>query len=144
MAISHCGFLYLGYRESLFTWSRNHPTEGRISIRLDRALATNAWKSKFPRALVQHLPMSTSDHSMIAAHLPPSKTRLKRSRPPFCFKAMWLRDSRCAKIVEEAWMEGLYNPNGAPISNCLDNCRARLSARSSGTSVGRLQGWKRN
>ena len=78
MANSHCSFLYLGYRESLFTWSRNHPTEGRISIRLDRALATNAWKSKFPRALVQHLSMSTSDHSMIAVHLPPSKTQLKR------------------------------------------------------------------
>ena len=128
MANSHCGFLYLGYRESLFTWSRNHPTEGRISIRLDRALATNAWKSKFPRALVQHLPMSTSDHSMIAAHLPPSKTRLKRPRLPSRFEAMWLCDPRCAEIVEEVWMEGLYNPNGAPISNCLKSCRAQLSA----------------
>ena len=78
MAISHYGFMDLGYRGSPFTWSRNHPTEGRICIRLDRVLAIAAWKSKFPRALVQHLSMSTSDHSMIAAHLPPSKTRLKR------------------------------------------------------------------
>ncbi|XP_030938373.1 uncharacterized protein LOC115963506 [Quercus lobata] len=124
MAISHCGFLDLGYCGSPFTWSRNHPTEGRISIRLDRALATAAWKSKFTGVSVQHLSMSTSDHSMIAVHLPPSKTRLKRSRPPFCFEAMWLRDPRCAEIVEEAWMEGLYNPNGAP---SLESCRARLS-----------------
>ena len=30
MAISHYGFLDLGYRGSPFTWSQNHPTDGRI------------------------------------------------------------------------------------------------------------------
>ena len=43
-AISHCGFFDLGHRGSSFTWSRNHPREGRIHIHLDRAFATAAWK----------------------------------------------------------------------------------------------------
>ena len=127
MAISHCGFMDLGYRGSPFTWSQNHPTKGHICIRLDRVLAIASWKSKFPRASVQRLSMSNSDHSMIAAYFPPSKTQLKRPPLAFCFKAMWLRDPCCAEIVEEEWMEGLYNPNGAPISNCLESCRAWLS-----------------
>nr|POF16853.1 hypothetical protein CFP56_17421 [Quercus suber] len=117
-----------GYRGSPFTWSRNHPINGPTHIRLDRALATAAWKSQFPGASVQHLPMSTSDHSMIAVHLPTLKSRHKRHQPPFRFEAMWLRDSRCAEVVEEAWMEGLYKPDGAQITNCLDSCRAHLSA----------------
>ena len=41
---------------------------------------------------------------------------------------MWLRDPRCAKVVEDAWLEGLYKPDRAQITNCLDSCRARLSA----------------
>ena len=147
MAISHCGFLDLGYRGSPFTWSWNHPTKGRICIRLDRVLATAAWKSKFPRASVQHLSMSTLDHSMIAVHLPPFKTRLKWPRPPFCFEAMWLRDPRCVEIVDEAWMEGLYNPNGAQLATALKVVRLGYlygTKLSLGTSKGRLQGWKRN
>lgn len=128
MAISQCGFLDLGYCGSPFTWSRIHPTEGRICIRLDRALATVAWKSKFPRASVQHLSMSTLDHSMIAVSLPSSRTHYKRPRPPFRFEEMWLRDPCCAEVVEDAWMEGLCQPNGVQISNFLDSCRTRLVA----------------
>ena len=68
--IHHCGFTDLGYTGSPYTWSRNHPIEGRTYIRLDRALATMAWKSLFQGTTVQHIPMSTSDHSMLAVNLP--------------------------------------------------------------------------
>lgn len=65
---------------------------------------------------------------MIAIHLPTLKPRHKRHQPPFRFEAMWLRELRCAEVVEDAWMEGLYKPDGVQITNCLDSCRARLSA----------------
>ena len=65
---------------------------------------------------------------MIAVHLPTLKPRHKRHQPPFRFEAMWLRELRCAEVVEDAWMEGLYKPDGVQITNCLDSCRARLSA----------------
>ena len=41
---------------------------------------------------------------------------------------MWLKDPHCIEVVEEAWMEGLYRPEGAQISNCLASCRTRLFA----------------
>ena len=41
---------------------------------------------------------------------------------------MWLRDLRCAEVVQEAWMERLYKIEGTPITNCLDSCRARLTS----------------
>ena len=113
MAISHCRFLDLGYRGSPFTWSHNHPIDGPTYIRLDRALATAAWKSQFPGASVQHLTMSTSDHSMIAVYMPPLKPRHKHHQLPFYFEALRLRDPRCAEVVEDAWMEGLYKPDEA-------------------------------
>ena len=39
---------------------------------------------------------------------------------------MWLRDPRCSEVVQEAWQEGLYKPDGFPITNCLETCRDRL------------------
>ena len=72
--------------------------------------------------------MSTSDYSMLAVHWPTLRPCKPRYSPPFRFEAMWLCDPRCAVVVEEAWMEGLYKPEGSQITNCLDSCQSRLSA----------------
>ncbi|XP_030942097.1 uncharacterized protein LOC115967167 [Quercus lobata] len=124
-----CNFIDLGYHGSPFTWSRNHPTEGRIYIRLDKALANNAWKLVFPRSTVHHIPMSSSDHSMLSIRMQqPGPHRRPRSRPLFCFEAMWLQDPRCEEVVQEAWCEGLYKTEGVSIINCHASCRDRLLA----------------
>ena len=102
----------LGFFGSLFTWSRNHPTEGRIHIQLDRALANSAWKLLVPKAAVHHVSMSFSDHSMFAIRLNQPRSQQPRSKPLFRFEAMWLQDPRCAEIVQDAWHEGLYKPDG--------------------------------
>ena len=41
---------------------------------------------------------------------------------------MWLRDPRCAEVVEDSWREGLYKPDGHMMKNCLESCRDRLLA----------------
>ena len=40
---------------------------------------------------------------------------------------MWLKDPQCAEVVQEAWSEGLYKTVGVPITNYVDNCKARLA-----------------
>lgn len=45
----------------------------------------------------------------------------------FWFEAMWLRDSKCAEVVSEAWERGLLASSGCPLSNCLQACKEDLS-----------------
>ncbi|XP_075675072.1 uncharacterized protein LOC142644317 [Castanea sativa] len=125
--IHHCRFLDLGYIGSHFTWSRNHPIEGRIHIRLDRALATIGWCSLFPGTTVHHIPMSTSDHSLLSIRFRPPIASPRPLGRLFRFEAMWLRDPRCAEVVQDAWQDGLFKPDDAQITNCLDSCRERLT-----------------
>ena len=40
---------------------------------------------------------------------------------------MWLQDPRCADIVQEAWHEGHFKPDGSSITNCYASCRDRLT-----------------
>ncbi|XP_075670311.1 uncharacterized protein LOC142640104 [Castanea sativa] len=126
--IHHCGFTDMGYIGSPFTWSQDHPIHDRTYIHLDRALATIAWKSLFQNIVIQHVPTSTSDHSMLIVNLPLTRRRRPKPQPLFRFEAMLLRNPRYAKVVEEAWMEGLCKPKGTPITNCLDSCRAHFTS----------------
>ncbi|XP_075633826.1 uncharacterized protein LOC142606345 [Castanea sativa] len=125
--IHHCCFLDLGYIGSHFAWSRNHPIEGHIHIRLDRALATAGWCSLFPGTTVHHIPMSTSDHSLLSIRFRPPIARPRPLGQLFHFEVMWLRDPCCAEVVQEAWQDGLFKPDDAQIMNCLDSCRERLT-----------------
>lgn len=125
--IHHCNFIDLSCFGSPFTWSRNHPTEGRIHIRLDQALANTKWKSHFPNAIVHHVSMSSSNHSMLAIRLQHPRPYQPCSRPLFRFKIIWLQDPKCAKIVQEAWHEFLYKPDGVSIINCHARCRDQLT-----------------
>ena len=45
--IHHCAFHDLGFVGPPFMWSKNNGVEGRIRVRLDRALANNEWQAKF-------------------------------------------------------------------------------------------------
>lgn len=40
---------------------------------------------------------------------------------------MWLQDPRCAKVVQEAWHEGLYISNGDSIINYHNTCHHHLT-----------------
>ena len=125
--IHFCGFHDLGFHGVPCTWYKNQLSEVRLRIRLDRALANHAWKSKFVGAEVHHVPMSTSDHSLLALRLPKQEEdRNHKGQRMFRFEAMWLRDPQCDEVVQVAWYEGLCKPGGYPFTNCIDICRSRL------------------
>ena len=126
--INYCGFHDLGFVGPPFTWSKSYRTEGRLCIHLDRALANTEWKRLFQGAVLHHLSSSTSDHSILYLRF---KRTCHHRRPPskiFRFEEMWLQDSCCVEVVQDSWYEGLYKPDGHPITNCLDNCREGLLA----------------
>ena len=120
--IHHCAFQDLGFVGSPFTWLKNNGEEGRIRVRLDRALANNEWQGKFQGATLHHIAISTSDHSLLPLWFPHIKFQPQGGVKLFRFEAMWLQDPRCDGVVQEAWQEGLYRPGGCQFLNCLDSC----------------------
>lgn len=66
--LDECGFIDLGFMGNKFTWHQNFPDCVTIWERLDRAVGTNEWLSKFPATKVYHLECGTSDHKRIIIH----------------------------------------------------------------------------
>lgn len=100
--INLCTFHGLGFVGSPFTWSKNNGVEGRIRVRLDRALINNDWLTKFPGTKFHHIDMSTSDHHLLVLGFPIPKSRSRGGGKLFRFEEMWLQDPRCDKVVQEA------------------------------------------
>ena len=61
-AINYCNFRDLGYNGFEFTWCNMREGSDRIYMLLDRALATDEWRSHFQNSRVHHLIDSTSNH----------------------------------------------------------------------------------
>ena len=65
-AMNRCRFRDLGYVGSRFTWSKVFANGDSWWIRLDRALATPKWFSRFANAKLHHLSTMASNHCMLA------------------------------------------------------------------------------
>ena len=87
-AIHLCGFQDLGFVGSPFTWSRTDHVEGQMRIRLDKALANNAWRLLFHGAAVHQISMSTSDHSMLSLCLKDDRHNRRTNKKLFWFEEM--------------------------------------------------------
>nr|POE64504.1 hypothetical protein CFP56_56804 [Quercus suber] len=99
--------------------------EGRLKIRLDRALATNEWRLKLHEVAVHHMTMSTSDLSLLTLRLTLGH---RKNNKLFRFEAMWQSDHRCDDVVSESWQDGLCKIGGCPFTNCMTSCRESLEA----------------
>jgi hypothetical protein len=70
-----------------------------VEERLDRALATSEWLSKFPNVKLINLLSSHSDHSPILLHCTP--VIKQHYKYEFKFENSWLREDDIGEVVHE-------------------------------------------
>ncbi|KAA3487439.1 reverse transcriptase [Gossypium australe] len=88
-----------GYSGPKFTWQR-----GGTSVRLDRALANDAWMESFPQCLILNLPRVKSDHRPI---LLSTRTYMELDTGrPFRFLAGWTKHNNFPTFVKDKWIYG--------------------------------------
>ncbi|KAF7815419.1 ribonuclease H [Senna tora] len=92
----------LGFSGTTFTWNR-----GSVSIRLDRVIANESWRSLFCEAAVVHLPKYKSDHCPLWLRLNPASNDSARCDRPFRFLAPWVMHEGFSCVVKDAWRDGV-------------------------------------
>ena len=98
--LSVCGLSDLGFVGQRYTWCNGRFGDQRTLIRLDRMVANDSWRDKFPKATVYYVSMATSDHCLLAFILKRSKPQRKRNKQ-FFFEAMWAREAECKDVIEQ-------------------------------------------
>ena len=119
-----CGFQDMGFEGPEFTWSNWRSEEERISLRLDRVLATTEWKEKYRDAKVFHVVESTSDHCAII--LTNQQGRRRRKTRRFHFEAIWVRHEKCREIIQESWKDHAGLQSSSELINGLKACTEGL------------------
>jgi hypothetical protein len=97
-ALAECGLTDLGYSGDKFTWQR-----GGIRERLDRAIAYDAWRTKFSDVTVENLDYSRSDHRPVLLKFGDNPIRDVRVPSVLRFEACWLKEKNFHAIVQKAW-----------------------------------------
>ena len=106
-ALEHCNLVDLGFIGYPFTWNNMQPGTANTKERLDKAVANQMWRSKFPRTIVTHIVSHTSDHLplILQNHAPPKHSH--RRRRGFKFEEAWLLWDGCEQVIQEAWDNGV-------------------------------------
>lgn len=96
------GAIDLGFTRSKFTRAKGRWGNSAVKRRLHRGRSSISWRLAFPNASIAHLGAISSYHALILLETNPKDTFAHR---PFKFEAMWIRDDRCAAMIEKAWNE---------------------------------------
>ncbi|XP_075652129.1 uncharacterized protein LOC142622523 [Castanea sativa] len=122
------GAIDLGYSGGKYTWAKGKWGKTAIKIRLDRGIANITWRLAYPKATLSHLGTIGSDHTPIVLDTSP---QTKFAHRPFRFEVAWLRDERCASVIDSAWND---EPSGSEfIQLCKKQAATRDTLLKSGT-----------
>ena len=126
-----CGIRDLGYEGRRWTFEKRVAGGSYCRVRLDRALATVDWCSRFPMARVQNLTAVASDHGPILLTWAerPERGWNRKTRGRFQYELMWERHDEFAPMVDQAWQA-----DGKAAT--LQELQHKLSS-----VAGRLAGW---
>lgn len=100
--INSCNLRDLGYMGQDFTWSRRLGNRGWVRERLDRALVSTNWATRFPKRQLHHKPDSSSYHCILVLKDVQESNKKRRRKKLFHFEEMWLKEEACTEVVEEA------------------------------------------
>jgi exonuclease III len=105
-ALEICELDDLGFVGDPFTWrNHSHDVDKYVKERLDRAVASESWKMRFPSFKVHNVEPRHSDHRPIVVDTHGGvgqRGSSARSSMPW-FEARWLEEEDCRGIVENAW-----------------------------------------
>ncbi|KAE8804478.1 retrotransposon unclassified [Hordeum vulgare] len=90
-------------------------SKGYTRERLDRAVACNHWRGVFPLYKVINGDPRHSDHQpiIVMADGMGKEAGVKQGGGVFQFKAKWLLEEDCARVVEEAWNAAFEEGSGS-------------------------------
>ncbi|KAM0913768.1 hypothetical protein ACQ4PT_011941 [Festuca glaucescens] len=102
-----CGLTDLGFSGPKFTWSNRQCAEDHVKVRLDRAVANEAFINCFDDCQVENIITTTSDHLAICITLAKLSDNVKHMpvQHGFRFEAAWLRAPDYKEVMEKAWTE---------------------------------------
>jgi exonuclease III len=115
----------LGFRGAWYTWDNHRLGVENIKERLDKVVATMHWSTLFPKACVNHLCASTSDHRPFQILLQEPVTKNKRRRP-FRFEQAWTRLKSCDTVVSEAWHSNTPGSHMFEVTEAIKSCQREL------------------
>lgn len=119
-----CNLSGLGFSGYPFTYDNKHSGRANVQVRLDRAVADNAWRNKFPEASVKHLISSCSDHlPLLLKCIPESGSRVACTRR---YEVLWEREAALEEVVYAAWQEGGPKHGLHDIKVSLDSVMRKL------------------
>lgn len=101
-ALERCHLTDLGYVGYLFTWNNKHPGSANIRQRLDRAIAMESWKARFPASVVTHLFSHASDHVPLLLQVRTFRSMSAREPQSFKFEESWLLWDEFEAMANEA------------------------------------------
>lgn len=111
--LDNCSLIDLGFEGHPFTWTNKRELEENIQCRLDRAVATEEFISRFSPIRVLHLPRYGSDHAPILIDLESDfmNAHKKRTRL-FRFEEAWTKEANSEDTIRNVWNGGGFNLPG--------------------------------
>ena len=97
-----CMLMDLGYKGRFWTFEKKIAGGAYARVRLDRALASASWMTRFPRASVTHLTSATSDHGPILVNLDDTHNTT-RPKHTFRYEVMWESHDTWKETITNSW-----------------------------------------
>ena len=119
----------LGFIGYPYTWNNRRLGVANTKERLDRAVANEAWKVKFPETTVTHIISHASDHLPLILQNQVAPKRQARRERGFKFEEAWLLWDDCTKVIQEAWdNSGVGETTLEMVRLKINGCSSELKA----------------